>query len=251
MNTEQLLEDIGLTKNEIKIYLALLELGSTKTGALIKKTGIHTSKIYDGLERLSNKGLVTHVIIANTKHFKAVSPNRLLDFLNDKKSKIAEQEKQIQNILPELNLNQQLSVDETEAEIFQGWQGMETVYKMVRNVLKKGDINYVFGASKGEDEERVRNFFNKHAALLAKKKIKQKIIFNESARGNIQESLNHPKLTQIKHMENTTPAEINIWKDNVMVVILTKKPMVVLISNSKVADSFRKYFEMMWLIAKQ
>lgn len=250
MQPETILEDIGLTKNEIKIYLTLLELGSTTTGALIKKTEIHTSKVYDGLERLANKGLVTHVIIANTKHFKAVNPDRLLDFLDDKKNKIVEQEKEIKNILPALKLKQQLVGDETEAEIFTGWQGMETVYKMLRDTLKKGDLNYVFGASKGEDEERVRNFFNKHALLLSKQKTKQKIIFNESARGNIQESIKHPELTQIRHMENTTPAEINIWKDNTMIVILTKKPTVVLIKNPKVADSFRKYFDMMWMMAK-
>ena len=85
---EQILEKIGLTKNEVKIYLKLLELGLTTSGAIIKKTGIHNSKVYDGLERLANKGLVTHVIISNIKNFKAVSPDRLLDFLEDKKNNI-------------------------------------------------------------------------------------------------------------------------------------------------------------------
>ena len=85
MDVEPLLEEIGLSKNEIKIYLILLKLGSTTTGAIIKQTGIHNSKVYDGLERLSNKGLVTHVVVANTKHFTAVNPERLLDFLEDKK----------------------------------------------------------------------------------------------------------------------------------------------------------------------
>src|SRR3989344_6876057 len=108
MTIETILEEIGLTKNEIKIYLALLKFGSTSTGAIIKETKIHTSKVYDGLERLANKGLVSHVIIANTKHFKAVNPDRLLDFLHDKKNKITEQEKQIKNILPALKLKQKL-----------------------------------------------------------------------------------------------------------------------------------------------
>jgi len=43
---EQILEKIGLTKNEVKIYLKLLELGLTTSGAIIKKTGIHNSKVY-------------------------------------------------------------------------------------------------------------------------------------------------------------------------------------------------------------
>lgn len=250
MNTEKILEDIGLTKNEIKIYLGLLDLGLTTTGPIIKKTKIHTSKVYDGLERLAEKGLISHIIKANTKYFKAVSPDRLIDFLEDKKKRIEEQEKEIKGILPELKLKQQLVGNDTEAEIFKGWKGMETVYRMMRETLGKGETNYVFGASKGEDEERVRNFFNKHATLLIEKGIKQKIIFNESARGNIQESYKHPKLTQIKHMEETTPAELNIWRDKTMIVILRKNPTVIMVSDQKVADSFRRYFEMMWKIAK-
>ena len=135
MTIESTLEEIGLTKNEIKIYLALLELGLTTSGAIIKKTGIHTSKVYDGLERLSEKGLVTHIIKANTKHFKAVSPDRLLDFLENKKKRLEQQENEIKNILPELKLKQQLVGDETEAEIFKGWKGMDTVYRILRDAL--------------------------------------------------------------------------------------------------------------------
>ncbi len=251
MTVESILESIGLSKNEIKIYLALLELELTTTGRIIKKTGIHTSKVYDGLERLADKGLVSHIIIANTKHFKAVDPERILDFLHDKKRNIETQEKSVKEILPALKLKRQLVGDDTEAEIFQGWKGMETVYQLMTTVLKKGDINYVFGASKGEDEEAVRNFFNKHALRLAKKGIKQRIIFNESARGNIQETIKHPYLNQVRHMQHTTPAEINIWADKTMIVILRKKPTVILISDVKVADSFRKYFEFMWVIAKK
>ncbi len=253
MDVEKILEDIGLTKNEIKIYLALLDLGLTTTGAIIKKTSIHTSKVYDGLERLLDKGFISYVIIANTKHFKAVNPNRIIDFLEEKKNIIDNQEKEIKKILPKLKLKlkQILSLDETEAEIFRGWKGMETVYKMLRDTLKKGDMNYVFGASKGEDEEQVRIFFIKHLKLLAKKGIKQKIIYNEEARGNIPENLKHQKLFQVRHLQNTTPAEINTWADKVMIVLLTKKPTVILVSNKKVADSFRQYFEVMWRIAKK
>ncbi len=250
MTIEGTLEEIGLTKNEIKVYLALLDLGLTTTGALIKKTGVHTSKVYDALGRLSEKGLVTYIIKANIRHFKAVNPDRILNFLEEKKKKLNQQEKDVKGILPELKLKQELVGDETEAEIFKGWKGMETVYAMLRDRLKKGDINYVFGASKGEIEERVRTFFTKHIDLLGKKGVKQKIIFNESARGNLPIYEKYLRLFQLKYLENTTPAEINIWADKTMIIILKKSPTVILVNDKKVADSFRQYFEVMWKLAK-
>ena len=251
METEKILENIGLTKNEIKIYLALLKLGQITSWSIIKETGVHTSKVYDGLQRLLDKGLVSYVIISNTKHFNATDPSRLLDFLDDKKRNIETQEKEIRKIIPSLKAESASSQEETKAEIFKGWKGMETVYKMLRETLKKGDINYVMGASKGEDLEQVRTFFNKHLKGLAEKRIKQKIIYNEVARGNIEEQGKHPKLFEIRYMKNTTPAEVNIWADKVMTIILTKNPTAILITDKKVADYYRSYFEILWKSAKK
>ena len=67
----KILERVGLTKNEIKIYLALLELGTTTTGPLTRKAGIHASRVYESLNNLIKKGLVSFVIKANIKHFSA------------------------------------------------------------------------------------------------------------------------------------------------------------------------------------
>jgi len=250
MEVKRILEDIGIPKNETTIYLTLVKIGASKTGPIIKESGLHSSKVYESLERLEEKGLVSHYNEGGVKYFKAVDPKRLLDFLDEKKKKIFDQEEEIKKIIPFLS-EQQLMDDETGAEIFRGWKGMETVYKMLRCGLQKGDMNYIFGASKGEDEEKTRTFFDKHVSLLGNKGVKQKIIFNEYARGNIPAYKEFSKQMQTRYMKNTTPAEINIWSDKTMIVLLTKRPVVVLISNQKVADAFRKFFDIMWISAKK
>ncbi|MFA5796614.1 MAG: helix-turn-helix domain-containing protein [Candidatus Woesearchaeota archaeon] len=251
MNVESVLENIGLTKNEIKIYLVLIELGTTTTGAIIKNTGIHTSKVYDGLERLSTKGLVTHIVQSNIKHFNAVPPERILHLLEEKRKDIDSQEQEIISIIPVLKARALIAENLTRAEIFQGWRGLDTVYSMLRGTLKKGEYNYIIGASKGEDPERVKLFFNKHLKQMSEIKIKQKIIFNEDARGNIEEHYKHPELFEARYLKNVTPAEINIWKDNVMIIILRKIPTAILIKDDKVAYSFKQYFETIWRTAKK
>ena len=64
MNTK-ILEAAGLTGNEIKVYLALLELGSVTAGEILKKIEIHRGAVYDTLDKLMEKGLVSYVIKAN------------------------------------------------------------------------------------------------------------------------------------------------------------------------------------------
>ena len=69
MEEVSILEDLGLSKREAKAYLALLELGSTTVGEIIKKTDIPSSKIYEVLDRLMKKGLVSYVIIKLFRSF--------------------------------------------------------------------------------------------------------------------------------------------------------------------------------------
>ena len=246
---QTVLESIGLSKNEIKIFLSLLEIGSTTSGAIIRKTGIHTSKVYDGLERLANKGLVTHVIAANTKHFRAVNPERLLDFLEDKKKLIENQEEGIRGFLPQLHALQEMGADEAEAEIFRGWKGMETVFNEGINAMGKGGIWYVLGAYAGEDRERTDQLITKIIKKCEKKKMKWKIIYNESARKTFKYEQASP-ITENRFLKQETPATINMYKDVTFIALWIKNPVAFRVKNKKVADSFKVYFKFMWNLAK-
>ena len=80
---EKTLEEIGLTKSEIKVYLALLELGSSQTGKIVQKSKAASSKIYEILEKLIQKGLVSYIIKSGIKHFEAAPPERIMDYLEE------------------------------------------------------------------------------------------------------------------------------------------------------------------------
>ncbi len=249
MTVESILEEIGLTKNEIKIYLALLKIGSTSTGAILKETKAHASKVYDGLERLAVKGLVSHVIISNIKHFKAVNPERLIDFLDDKKKRLQEQEEEMRTYLPQLNALREMGTDDTDAEIFRGWKGMETVFNEGIKEMGKGDLWQVLGAYAGEDRERTNVFIQRVIMKCEQKKMRWKIIYNESARNTFAYE-QRSTITQNRFLSQETPATINIYKDVVFIALWIKNPVAFRLRNQKVADSFRLYFEFMWKLAK-
>ena len=77
----EILEKIGLTRGESRAYLALLRIGKSSVGDIIKGGKISRSKIYDVLERLIDKGLVGSVTEGKIRKFNAVPPERLHDFL--------------------------------------------------------------------------------------------------------------------------------------------------------------------------
>ena len=70
MDKQQLI-NIGLSNNEVDIYLSLLESGQSLVGEITKKTKINRTHIYDRLQKLINKGLVSYIIKNNRKYFYA------------------------------------------------------------------------------------------------------------------------------------------------------------------------------------
>jgi len=245
MNTD-LLKEIGLTESEIKVYLALLKLGSSKKGAIVKEAGITSSKIYEVMDKLIEKGLASYVVKDKVRHFNVAPISRIKDYLKKKEEKIRTQEKELDMLLPHLIINQKNTF--TDAEIYRGWKGMQTIYNDALESLKSGESYYIFGASKGNDSEKVRSFYTRFNERVIDKKLKAHIIFNENARGNIS---NASKTGSVKYLDQTTPAETLIYKDKTAIVLLNEQPLIILIKGQSVVDSFKSYFEIMWKVAKR
>lgn len=242
----KILEEIGLTDSEIKVYLALLKLGSSKKGPIVKQAKITSSKIYEVIDKLIEKGLASYVIKDKVKYFNAAPISRIKDYLKEKESKIKKQEQELDKVLPQLKLMQKLVEKKTDAEVYRGWKGMQTVYNDLLESLKKKEEYYIFGASKGEDKKKVKSFYTRFNQKVVKKKLKANIIFNENARGNIP---NVKKTGNIRYLEQTTPAEILVYKNKTAIVLLEKEPLIILIKGESIANSFKQYFEVMWKMA--
>jgi len=243
------LQGIGLTESEIKVYLALLRLGQTTAGKIVEESKVTRSKIYDILERLKNKGLVSHIIKESTRYFSAASPNNLINYLDEKERKIHEDKESINKILPELLEQQKAAQKGKLAEVFLGINGMRNAFSILTEEFDEKEVYYAFGAGKGENIEQIQIFFSQLHLQRIKKKVKSFIIFNEASRGLFKEQ-EKSRLVEARYIKQSTPSAINIYKNYTIIAILTKEPITFLIRNKETADSFREYFEVMWKVAK-
>lgn len=244
-----ILEEIGLTKSEIKVYLSLLKLGSSTKKSIVKEAKITPSKLYEITDKLIDKGLVSYVKKNKVMHFSAAPPEQILDLLKRKKEKINKQELEFSKIIPSLKSLEKR--EEPEIEVFRGWKGMWTAYNMMLNTLKPKETDYVIGATSGEDIEAATRFFTKVHNLRRDKGIKLKIIHDIASKKWALSILKQPKYEEARFVEHSSPSEVNIWGDNVMIIMLTKEPMLTLIKSKVVADSFRNYFDTLWKVAKK
>lgn len=244
------LQEIGLTENEIKVYLAMLKLGQTTAGKIVDEAKVTRSKIYDILERLKNKGLVSYITKESTKYFSASDPNNLMNYLDEKQDKLIEEKKLVEKILPDLISQYKSPGKEKIAEIFIGINGMKNAFNVIVDEFDNKESYYAFGAGKGENVEQIQLFFAKLHMKRKKKKVKSFIIFNESSRGLFKEQEKSP-LVEARYIKQSTPAAINIYKDYTVIAILSEEPITFLIKNKETAESFKEYFKVMWKVAKK
>ena len=248
-----LLNKAGLTEGEGKVYMALLETGQSSITEIVKKSGISTSKSYDVLNRLEEKGLVSHVIMNNIKYFKAASPDRILDFLQDKNKEIEETISKIENILPELISKQEAKEGEEEAEIYVGIKGLISVFNEETEWMKKtNEISYAIGLTKGgKSGKEVDKYFDRTQYKRDKLKLKVHIIANKNSKG-LFPYLEKSKYVDIRYIEaGSEMVSMNIYADKLIVAVYSKRPFLFVIKSKDLVKDFKEYFNSLWKIAKR
>ncbi len=246
----KILKEAGLTSGEVKVYLALLELGISTTGPVIEKSKIARSIIYQILNKLMEKGLVSVIIKEKTKYFQAAEPNKLLEYVEERKKQLEENKKQIEDMLPELLLKQKMA-PKSEVSIYTGLKGVRTAHEHQYMKLKKGDVQYFLGIPAFQPEIQHTYWKQDHLKRI-KHGIKAKFLFNKDTPKEIIKNRNSFKEVDARYMETNikTPAMFLIYKDTVVITLQDKNPVAVEIINQDIADSFKSYFDEFWKQSK-
>lgn len=251
---EEKLRSLGLTDGESRVYVALLKLGSSTVGPVSKKSKVTYSKIYEVLERLMEKGLVSSTTKQKTKYFQALEPKRIIDFLNKQEKELDEKKKILSNIAPLLNRISSKE-EKQDSEIFLGEKGIMTAYDII---LEKAEKNstlrylYVYDPTYGNKVwdfyvEKL-NFKKKNIDPKVKsKKIIRKGLINKEKMKEVPKGTNYRVYTKIP-----LPGNIDITDNSILITVWGgKTPLGILIQSKEVAKNFQDYFDAVWKLANK
>jgi sugar-specific transcriptional regulator TrmB len=235
-----ILEDIGLTSAQIKVYLALLELGTSTAGPVLDKTGLQNSVVHMALNSLIEKGLVSFVKEGRIKHYQAANPKHIIEFINEKKERMEE-------MLPELLARAQIAKEKPEVTVFRGIRGIkELLYELLD---AGGKEHHTFGSSEKSLMLGEAWWIAYHKRRAAKG-IKAKLLFNESLQ-YWKAEIKYPKSSVRYTQTGFEPlTETIIRNDKIGLIIWSDKPIGTLIHQKEAADSYDKFFGLMWKSAK-
>ena len=125
---KQTLRSIGLTENETKAYLSLIELGESSVSQIMNHSHINSGRIYEILYSLVEKGFASQIIKDKVKYYAPAEPTQILNYLDRKKEDLLEQVGEITQILPTLTNKINNKRKEPLIEVFTGIEGFKAAY---------------------------------------------------------------------------------------------------------------------------
>jgi predicted transcriptional regulator len=239
---KETLKSLGLTQNEVEIYLTLLNAPELSVNEIGSRSGLHRQVCYDALDRLLEKGFVSFISKDHKKFFKALDPEKIITYLDNKKD-------EINSILPQLQGIYVQKQEDTDVELIKGKMVVRTILNdIVKTLKEQGGEMLATGIEEAKfvefDEIAIKQYINR----MKKGKFKEKLLARETAEIFYEGSQSEYRLLP-EELFNPNPA--HIYGDKIATIVWGNPVFGIIIKSKQLADANRKHFEILWNMAKK
>ena len=237
------LTEIGLNFNEAKVYLELIKFKKSTARQIIKSTKFHKNLVYDNLNKLIDKGLVTYITENSKKIFQLADSDNLIEFISEKEKEILIKKEKANKISKEIKKISKESLFKSEATIYRGIEGIRAFYN---ETLEDGRDFFIFGGPLESIKIMGETFWKSYENKRLHKKMKSKRIFNTSIKEYKKILGQEDKNRRYFEKDFEPLTEIFIQGNKVATIVWAKEPMLFLIRDESVARSYMGYFKKLW-----
>lgn len=253
-----LLEEYGLDKKEIKIYLSLVEKGELNAYSLAKITGIHRSTTYAVIERLLSKGFITKIQRGEKTFYSALEINQTI-------TKIKERESILLSLIPEFEKIREEGI--SKVRVLESKESQKQFNFNLFNQISKGVVKEIYVLSGGpsgaldiekkpSEDLSSRIFLESLLREIKRKKFHKKIeykrIWNKKFKGSRLLEL-FSGFGEDRFLKELPTLATTIIFGEYLAYLFTMNgiPQVIEIQNKLIAEENKAYFSYLWKIAKK
>ena len=239
------LEKLGLNKNEAKVYLGLLKKGQSVASELVKLLGVHRNIVYDNLEKLIEKGLVSYVVEGTKRKFIAEDPTAVIEFLDQKSKRIDNEIDSAKKLVPEIRELLEVSKEKQDASLFRGVKGVK---KILGDILNSKEY-WIIGVSNASVEVLGETYWQNFNIKRKSRKIREHLLLNADFRDIV--GIGENKLSDYRRLppEISQVTEFIVYDNKVAIFVYTDEPTAVLIENPALFVTFKQQFEFLWKLS--
>jgi len=246
---ENTLTQLGLSKNQEKIYYSLLKTGETTITELSRKAGFKRPTVYLIVEELYMLGLISQTKRGKNKIISPVHPRRLAQIVQ-LRAKVVEEK------LPELVALYNSPKDKPKIQVFEGTEEIGRLYKELYTSLNnKEEALWLTRIDALEKIPESLNEFFKTVSKLKNPKIKELNYDNEAGRKWQKDT---KKYRGKNHFMRFIPPEYEfglsdnlIFGNKLISFSFGENIFVVVIESEQIVKTHRALFEFAWKHAKK
>ena len=238
------LKNLGLSDNEAKVYLAMLEIGPATVLEISAKASVNRPTTYVQIESLKRLGLVSTQNKGKKQLFIPESPDQLEFLLEREKKEIDHKKEDLDKLLPELINIFNLAEDKPQVRFFEGKGGL---MKMQDEFLKTKSKEVVSFST-----DAILKIFPDHPENYSPRRVQRGIrarLIYTGTRGQILKKNDEKVLREAKYVSPDKfpfKSDIAIYEDNISISALEGKTVGIIITHRELANSFRALFELLW-----
>ncbi|HAR54892.1 TPA: hypothetical protein DCR79_01225 [Patescibacteria group bacterium] len=234
---ESTLNNLGLSPNEAKVYLAALEMGTASAQDISHKAGVIRTTGYSILERLAIRNFVYKTKEKSKTRYVAESPKNLVH-------RFGHYQHELTNSLPELEAIYNQSQVKPKIVFYEGKDGIEEIYADTIRENPKEILEYF----SSEMFTKLPYFPMEYLPKRIRHNIHAKRIATDNHK--MREHATHDKeeLSQtilLPKEEFNPPVEINIYNNKVAFMSYSDE-IGVIIESQGIADAMRQIYRLLW-----
>lgn len=245
-----ILKKLGLSEKEIKVFLALLENGSSSVRGLADITDLNRGTVYDILKKLQEDGLVSFFHKESKQNFVAEDPDKLVKFAREKENEIQKTKKKLIELIPELKSLQEKGGQGPVTKFYEGKSGIKFILDDILTSMKasNNETYYVYSA------EGVREDVYSAYPDYNKKRIKNKIVAKtiSLSEGGGTYGLDERKWLKTNKENSIDMTYILIYASKCAFIArdLNSNPVGVIIENQMIYETQKTIFLQLWNLLK-
>ncbi|MEK6825374.1 MAG: helix-turn-helix domain-containing protein [Nanoarchaeota archaeon] len=242
---EEMLQKLGLSPVEIKVYLYLLKETTSYAGKISAETLLNRTNVYEALQRLLQKGLVASAQRNKVKWFEAQPPERLLALVAVQDQVLKETTRQIISAIPLLKKTIKDGENELSVVTFIGKKGLRMLFEEL--LAEKQNVFLI--AAELQFKKVLGPYFDLWHKKRAEQKTRQYSIFPL----HMKNQLKKKALLNYRFVESrfTNPATTIICGNKCAFIHWEENPIAIRISNLGVVRSQKNHFDLIWKNAKE
>jgi sugar-specific transcriptional regulator TrmB len=126
MQIQKVIQNLGYSQAEVKVYIAALQLGGSRVLDIAHKAGLPRTTVQEVIVQLTKEGLINPITRQNKKYWIAENPDKLMSMLRERQAAL-------QAVMPEL---QSLRYDTGMKPLVKTLSGAEEISRIFDDILE-------------------------------------------------------------------------------------------------------------------